>query len=220
MTNEIPALSTRVLVTDFDGTMTRRDFYQLAIARLLPPDSPDYWGEFLAGRLTHFAALQSMFAQIHADDATILAVAEEMELDPRLPPAVQKLQAAGWEIVVASAGCDWYIQRLLARRGVALTVHANPGELQADGTLCMTPPLASPFYDADTGISKEAVTRNALAQVAEVAFAGDGRPDLLAALLVAPEYRFARGWLAQHLSAEQIPYHGFEHWSDIAEMLL
>ena len=30
-----------VLVSDFDGTMTRRDFYKLAIESLLPADVPD-----------------------------------------------------------------------------------------------------------------------------------------------------------------------------------
>jgi hypothetical protein len=29
-----------VLVSDFDGTMTRHDFYRLAIEELLPPDVP------------------------------------------------------------------------------------------------------------------------------------------------------------------------------------
>ena len=47
----------QVLVTDFDGTMTRRDFFQLVVERLLPPGTPDYWGEYLAGRITHFEAL-------------------------------------------------------------------------------------------------------------------------------------------------------------------
>ena len=35
----------KVLVSDFDGTMTRRDFYQLVAERLLPPGTPDYWRE-------------------------------------------------------------------------------------------------------------------------------------------------------------------------------
>ena len=33
-----------LLVTDFDGTMTRHDFYKLAAQSLLPPEMPDYWG--------------------------------------------------------------------------------------------------------------------------------------------------------------------------------
>ena len=32
-----------VLVSDFDGTMTDRDFYKLVREALVPPDTPDFW---------------------------------------------------------------------------------------------------------------------------------------------------------------------------------
>jgi len=55
-----------VLVSDFDGTMTRHDFYKLAIESLLPPDTPDYWAEYRTGAITHFEALRLYFAAIRA----------------------------------------------------------------------------------------------------------------------------------------------------------
>src|SRR5262249_50076752 len=98
-----------VLVSDFDGTMTRHDFYKRAIESLLPPDTPDYWAEYRAGTITHFEALRRYFASIRASEAELLAVVARMELDPELPAAVASLRRAGWEVVVTSAGCDWYI---------------------------------------------------------------------------------------------------------------
>jgi 2-hydroxy-3-keto-5-methylthiopentenyl-1-phosphate phosphatase len=157
---------------------------------------------------------------MQADEAAIMAVAEEMDLDAKLATSVKRLRAAGWEIVIASAGCRWYIERLLSRRGVEIPIYANPGVLAVEGGLMMTPPSDSPYYAASTGIDKEAVTREAVRRHSCVAFAGDGRPDLAAAMLVPPELRFARGWLAKHLSAAQIPFRAFAHWSEIAEMLL
>jgi 2-hydroxy-3-keto-5-methylthiopentenyl-1-phosphate phosphatase len=35
----------RSLISDFDGTLTQRDFYQLVAKYLLPSDAPDLWGE-------------------------------------------------------------------------------------------------------------------------------------------------------------------------------
>jgi len=32
-----------ILVSDFDGTMTRRDFYRLAIEQLIPKDCRNFW---------------------------------------------------------------------------------------------------------------------------------------------------------------------------------
>ena len=66
----------RVLVTDFDGTMTRHDFYKLAIESLLPPETHDYWAEYRAGTITHFEALRRYFACIRASEADVLAVVE------------------------------------------------------------------------------------------------------------------------------------------------
>ena len=52
MTSSEPAEHHSLLVTDFDGTMTRQDFYVLAARSLLPPDMPDYWAQYRAGQLT------------------------------------------------------------------------------------------------------------------------------------------------------------------------
>ena len=51
--------ATRVLVTDFDGTMTRHDFYHLTVEELLPKV---YWDA--DKRLFPFAA-RSLLAGLH-----------------------------------------------------------------------------------------------------------------------------------------------------------
>src|SRR3954462_9190237 len=97
-------LGRSLLVTDFDGTMTRHDFYKLAVESLLPADLPDYWAAYRARRITHFQALQAIFASIRTDLATVRAVVDRMELDSELPRAVAQLRLAGWSVAVASAG--------------------------------------------------------------------------------------------------------------------
>jgi 2,3-diketo-5-methylthio-1-phosphopentane phosphatase len=208
----------KVLVTDFDGTMTRRDFYQLVAERLLPHGTPDYWGEYRAGRLTHFDALNAYFAAATPGEAALLEVARDMGLDPHLRDGVERLRAAGWAVVVASAGCAWYIGRLLHEAGVALQVHANPGGV-VKGRLVMELPRASPVFSPATGIDKPGVVRLALATHDVVAFAGDGPPDLEPALLVRPELRFATGHLADELERLGEGFHRFKQWSEVARTL-
>jgi 2-hydroxy-3-keto-5-methylthiopentenyl-1-phosphate phosphatase len=53
-----------------------------------------------------------------------------------------------------------------------------------------------------------------------VAFAGDGPPDLQAALLVPPGLRFARGGLAEELRARGEAFQPFSRWSEIARELV
>jgi len=212
--------TTGILVSDFDGTMTERDFYGLVRARWWAKSQEDPWQDYLAGRLTHFEALNRFFARIDCGDDELARLITTMGLDPALGPAVARLQAAGWEVVIASAGCSWYIERHLATAGVRATVHANPGSLVPGHGLVMELPRNSPFFDPAIGIGKAAVVREALQRHPCVAFAGDGPPDHGPALLVPPGRRFARGFLAEKLAREGEAFQPYACWSAIADRLL
>jgi len=209
-----------VLVTDFDGTMTRNDFYRLAVDQLIPAETPDFWGQYRAGEITHFEALRRYFASIRATREEVMALVQEMELDPQLPGAIARLRESGWDVVITSAGCAWYIRELLAGAGVDVTVHANPGDFAPGRGLIMEMPEGSPFLSTELGIDKAAVVRHFLQSGAKVAFAGDGFPDAEPARLVSDELRFARGDLANVLEGEGLPFHVFDVWSDIPRRLL
>jgi 2-hydroxy-3-keto-5-methylthiopentenyl-1-phosphate phosphatase len=163
--------------------MTRRDFYQLVEERLSPQEASDWWSGYQAGRISHFEALRQIFGAFPAGEAELVRLVHAMDLDPDLAASVTALREAGWEVVVASAGCEWYIRLLLNEAGVDLPVHANPGHVEG-GRLVMEWPNASPFQSPRTGIDKVAVVRAAQQGGRTVAFAGDGPPDLEPALLV------------------------------------
>jgi 2-hydroxy-3-keto-5-methylthiopentenyl-1-phosphate phosphatase len=209
-----------VLVSDFDGTMTRHDFYRLAIESLLPPDTPDYWADYRTGAITHFEALRRYFAAIRSGREEVLAVVGRMELEPNLQAAVSELRGAGWKVIVTSAGCDWYIHRLLDAAGVNVEVHANPGRFVPGRGLLMEMPVDSPYLSPTLGIDKARVVRRHLDAGQTVAFAGDGFPDAESARLVPGALRFARGDLADLLDREGQVYQPFDTWSEIARVLL
>ena len=210
-----------VLVTDFDGTITRHDFYGLVVAHLLPPGTPDHWTEYRAGRMTHFDALNAYFAAARPDARRLLELVDLMEPDPDLAAGLDALHAAGWEVIVASAGCRWYIDRIFRTAGLdpAPIVHANAGGPR-DGRLVMERPAGSPFYSHDIGIDKAAIVRALVESGRTVAFAGDGPPDLDPARLVPPTLRFARGPLAKLLRDGHEAFRTFDRWSDVAHALL
>jgi 2,3-diketo-5-methylthio-1-phosphopentane phosphatase len=205
-----------VLVSDFDGTMTMHDFYKLALQKLLPADMPDYWSQYRAGSITHFEALRRMFADIRASESEINKVLHEMELDPALAATIKNMQVHNWKVVVASAGSQWYIQRLLSEAGVEIDVHANPAHFDPQQGLLMEAPRDSPFYCAELGVDKAAVVRYWQAHSPCVAFAGDGFADLAGARLVPAELRYARADLAHALREEGADFQPFTTWSDIA----
>jgi 2,3-diketo-5-methylthio-1-phosphopentane phosphatase len=215
----------KVLVSDFDGTMTRHDFYKLAIERLLPRDVPDYWSQYRSGEITHFEALRLYFAAIRKSESQVLDVVRQMHLDDMLPQALMKLESAGWRVVIASAGCRWYMSHLLNspdlqnRLEQQLEIHANPGRFVEGQGLLMEMPKESHYVSRELGIDKLGVVREFVNQGKTVAFAGDGFPDYEPARLVSGELRFARGDLARVLSDEGLPFHAFENWSEIAGYL-
>ena len=181
-----------VLVSEFDGTMTRNDFYKLAIESLIPPGTSDYWAEYRAGDITHFEGLRRYFAAIRATEDEVLAVVERMELDPQLPAAVNALRHAGWIVVVTSAGCDWYIRRLLKEANVDIEVHSNPGRLVPGQGLLMQMPKGSPYLSPTLGVDKAAVVRRHTAKregrsrSPAMASRTPGPPDLYQATCASP----------------------------------
>ena len=209
-----------ILISDFDGTITRYDFFDRVRTRWPFPLQDDPWEKFVEGEITHFQALAEIFARIRTTEANLLELADSMELDASFAKSARVLHDRGWEIVIASAGCDWYIKFLLKKAGVSVPVHANPGTFDPERGLVMSLPERSGFFSPTKGVSKVAIVQDALSRSDRVAFAGDGRPDLRPALLVRPQLRFARGWLAEALRERGEKFYAFERWSQIADQLL
>lgn len=210
----------KLFITDFDGTLTDVDFYQ-TILHTLPADrQPPYWDEFLAGRMSLFEMLREVFLVGPKRLPEILELVERTGFDPQAGAAWRTLHDAGWQMVVVSAGCRWYIDLLLERYGIQAAVIANPGRFVEGEGLVMELPAESEFRHERRGIDKAAVVQAALATFDDVAFAGDGRPDLEAIRLVRDGRRFAKSWLAENLAAEGVPFEPFERWSEIGPRLV
>jgi 2-hydroxy-3-keto-5-methylthiopentenyl-1-phosphate phosphatase len=209
-----------LLVSDFDGTFTRNDFYHIVLDRFAPANLAENWQAYKSGRLSHFDALGAIFAAIRTTESAMLAAVRQTAPDPDAKNCIALLADAGWDVVIASAGCEWYIRRVLADCGIDVPVYANPGYFLPEGGLIMEPPTRSPYFHPLTGIDKAAIVREAIAEGRRVAFAGDGYTDEPAARLVPPELRFARADLADVLDRDREPYRPFQRWSEIARALL
>lgn len=207
-----------IFVTDYDGTITRIDYYERVLARPDCERAWEYWQDYLDGRLNLFAGLAGIFSTV-PDEETARELIDETEPDPELAAGLAQLEAAGWDVLVVSAGCQWYIDRVFAAAGVSLRVIANPGEFVPGKGLVMRPAADSPYLLAGGGIDKARVIRDLQPNYRCVAFAGDGRPDVEAAELVSPEFRFATGWLAGVLEKKGLKFQRFARWKEIADRL-
>lgn len=216
--SQTPPATRAALVTDFDGTLTERDVYELVVERFGLPPGEHPFEAYRAGRLTHLEAMQRLFARVD-DEQALLDLLPEVGLQPGLGALVTRLDAAGWDVVVVSAGSRWYIDRLLADAGVEVTVHSNPGRYEPGRGLVLEPPTGA-FRSATVGVDKAAVLHHVRSTHEPVAFAGDGLADLPPARLVRDDLRFARGDLAVAAAAEGLPTRPFGSWAEVVEQVL
>jgi 2-hydroxy-3-keto-5-methylthiopentenyl-1-phosphate phosphatase len=210
----------KIFVSGYDGTITDQDVYLLIAERYIPEDTPDYFAQYREGRITHFEAMAAYFAFAPTEEQQLEELLTASQVDPDLGASAALLRRAGWELWVVSAGSSWYIERVLRRADVAATVYSNPGRLEnGSGLVLEKLDPSSPYHSASMGVDKSAVVRHALHVADTVAFSGDGPPDLQPALLVRPDLRFARGFLAEALRERGETFQPFSCWSEIARKL-
>jgi len=210
----------KIFVSDYDGTITEKDFYLLLAERYASADTPDYFAQYREGRISHFEAMAAYFALAPTEEQRLEDLFAASQPDPDLGTSAALLQRAGWELWVVSAGSCWYIERVLNRAGVAAALYSNPGRLEnGRGLVLEKLDSSSPYHSTSMGVNKSAVVQHALDIAEIVVFAGDGPPDLQPALLVRPELRFARGILAEQLRDRGEAFQPFSRWSEIARKL-
>jgi 2,3-diketo-5-methylthio-1-phosphopentane phosphatase len=208
----------KILVTDFDGTMTDQDFFRLVI-EFLPRETALFWDQYEKGEITHFQALASIFARLRCPESQANELVSKMGLDRGVKSACERLEALGWKLIIASAGCLWYIEKLLSPLNIKVEIHTNPGVFTESKGLVMELPIGSPYFSTTHGIDKTRLVQASLDR-GIVAFAGDGRPDLGAALQVTPSRRFAKGRLTEELVKKGENFKSFQTWSGMVDGLL
>lgn len=88
----------------------------------------------MRGELDFTASLRQRVATLAGADAAILTkVRDELPLMPGLTPLVQKLQALGWHVAIASGGFTWFAGHLREKLHLSASV-ANELEIR-DGRL-------------------------------------------------------------------------------------
>jgi len=210
-----------ILVSDFDGTLTQVDFFQAVLSQIVQDDLT-IWNDYVAGRITHFEALAGYYRKIDWKEERLLALVHSLGFPEDFSGWVDRLAQGGFGMVIASAGCEWYIHKLVEKAGARdrVTIHANHGAFVEGRGLVMELPRKSPFFEPNIGISKENVVAHWQREGKKVAFSGDGPTDLKAALLVDPTMRFARGTLASTLRQMGEKFTEFSDWTEVPRRLL
>jgi len=169
------------LVIDFDGTITDDDFFVYLKEAYFDENSLAPWQVYLDGGLSHFDALKQIFGTLRVGADNLHDLIARVKVDEWAILLFELCHNMQIPIYIASAGCDYYINRILGneikRYGITLVTNGSTYS-ETEGLVMESPQIDSLYYDENTGISKRKVVEILKDEGYRVIFAGDGPPDI------------------------------------------
>jgi 2,3-diketo-5-methylthio-1-phosphopentane phosphatase len=206
----------RAFVSDFDGTISKDDFFNMVINRFLKPEDLRPWQDYLDKKITHIEALGKIFSKVRINQKEMDTFIESIEIDDNFERVCRLCKSLCIPIYICSAGMDYYITKRIGKylKEYDIALIANSGEYGAENGFKMSaPPEDDVFYNSNTGISKEAVVGHLKAQGCFTIYAGDGIPDIKAAKI--SDAVFAKSVLLDLCKKAGIKTHKFDSFEDI-----
>lgn len=206
-----------IFVSDFDGTLTKRDFYHIIMDRYLGEWGRELYKKWKRQELKDFDFLNMIFQSINKNENDILDDIYSIELDPYTGEFINKIKSKGGDFLILSAGTRYYIDRLLAFRGISdVNIISNEG-VYKDRGITMLRDMESPFYSDIYGVDKEKAVQNLRQEYRKIFYAGDSGPDLKAAM--SADMAFAKNSLVDLMQASGHNFISFNYFSEIGQYL-
>lgn len=204
-------------VSDFDGTLTDRDFYHIIIDTYLQEWGMQFYEDWKKTKKINVEFLNKILGAIGKTEEEILTEIHRIPLDEYAVEFIHRVQKAGGEFYILSAGTSYYIDRLLAHRQIEGVKVISMNGVYKDGGIEITPDEASPYFSEIFGINKAKVVEDLKKEFEIVFFAGDSEPDLGAAKEA--DITFAKKDLKDLLSKEQQEFVPFEKFKEVEKYL-
>lgn len=210
-----------VLVSDFDGTISKNDFFKYATETIITKEDMEPWAEYKAGKITHINALNLIFSKIRLPRNDFNKFIDTIEIEEFFVPTVDLCKSKNIDFHIVSAGADYYISRILNNLGIFSKVNllTNSSTYSEEKGLELIPiPISHEYYDENLGISKRRFVQKLQKEGYYVIFAGDGSPDIEAATYA--DMVFARDYLITLCEDSNIPYTKFDSYLDIYNYIM
>jgi 2-hydroxy-3-keto-5-methylthiopentenyl-1-phosphate phosphatase len=203
-------------VSDFDGTITNKDFYHIVIEKYFEAGRKLY-AQWKADEMKDIDFLTAVFRSINQEEEVIIDDIKSIEIDEHVPSFIDEVQKNNGDFYILSAGTNYYIQHLLNHHGVeGVKVFSNEG-FYKDKNVHLHIDSEHPHYSERYGINKEKVISELKKEYNTVYFAGDSEPDCHPAR--AADLTFAFGQLQQLLENEHSSYIEVNSFKEIEKYL-
>lgn len=210
----------KALVSDFDGTISKEDFFNYVIDNHLSPEDIRPWKDYEAGKITHVEGLRQIFSKISMTEKELKDFILTLPIEDHFLETLNYCNNKNIDFYVVSAGADYYIKFIFENLNILnkLKLISNPSVYEKNGGIKILPSdKTSAFYSEDYGISKKIAVESIKQKYDKVIFAGDGTPDFEAAKLA--DTVFARSTLLKLCNQNHIKTEKFESYNNILEYL-
>lgn len=205
-------------VSDFDGTLTDRDFYHIVIDKYLKDWAVDYFEEWKKTKKINVEFLNKIFGAMDRSEDEIMEDIIQLPLDPYAMSFIKRVESSGGDFFILSAGTSYYIKKLLGHFNINNVTVISMEGIYKDRGIQILPDRKSEFYSDIWGLDKAKVILSLKQKYQKVFFAGDSEPDMGAA--EAADCAFAREALQGLLSTKKIPFIPFNKFNEVEEYML
>ena len=203
-------------VSDFDGTISKKDFYWLVIDTYYPEGEPLY-KKWKAGEMQDIDFLSQVFQSIDQHEEQIIQDILSLPIDEHVPSFIRKVQESGGDFYILSAGTDYYIHHILEHYGIQdVPVFSNKGYYE-NKNVHLSIDENHKHYSRRYGIDKSKVIAELKETYDLVYFAGDSEPDSHPAKVA--DLTFAKDALQELLKDKNVPFVAVDSFQQIEEFL-
>ncbi|KGP73447.1 MtnX-like HAD-IB family phosphatase [Pontibacillus yanchengensis] len=204
-------------VSDFDGTISNKDFYWVVIEKYFP-EGEELFKKWKAGQMKDIDFLSTVFSSINQDEEQIIKDILDIPIDAYVPSLIHHVQQNGGDVYILSAGTDYYIHHILKKYDIQnVTVLSNEGYYHKQNVHMNIDPEHR-HYSERYGIDKSKVIQELQTEYETVHFVGDSEPDSHPAVYA--DLTFAKDALQHILEAKNVPFIPVNDFTEVEKTLI
>jgi 2,3-diketo-5-methylthio-1-phosphopentane phosphatase len=204
-------------VSDFDGTISKQDFYIVMMDKYFP-EGRELYKNWKAGEIKDIDFLATIFKSINQEEDRIIEDTLSIPIDEYVPNFIKKVQESGADFYILSAGTDYYIYHILKKYHVEnVTVFSNEGHYR-EKNVHMNIDKKQWHYSERYGIDKSKVIQKLKEEYETVYFIGDSEPDSHPAQHA--DVTFAKNGLQEILREKKVPFVPVDTFKEVEAYLV
>lgn len=206
------------LISDFDGTLTNKDFHQMIIDDFLGEEGWYIFNEWKEKKYSYQEYLKKIYNALDKKDKKELEDILRIEWDDSADRLIKRIQKAGGEFIILSYGTGYYIERLLAYKGLTgVKIYSNENGDYKEGEN-INANEEDAFFLVISGADKVRIINNLKEKYPYIYYVGDSLADIVPCKIA--DKCFAKGALQQMLEDQKVDFIPINNFKDIERYLL